>query len=356
MTSAVWIYSAVVVMVAGVIVGVSIIQRIRLAREWSVRRIAELWPLTGIDPLGEPGVSLLVDWDGDPRALEQLLALDYLRYEVVVVGNVQSDGRLARLAERYAMIEMGAPVVEESLQHSPRRLYRSRRRSYRRLIVVDTGAEAVAERMDCALAVRSYDLVVAVERGVRLAADALRVLVWRACDSSAQAVCATLAAGRGVGGLLTDIWSFMGWRQGCIALMDGDVVVAAGGFSAAHRRRHPKFTPHTLRYLASYGARISCLTLAIGHKDSLRPTLGVVDWVVWHCLCTGALLWMLGSSEERQSVVACLVVLWLAGVVAAIGGQAYRRVAGSRHKWWICPIVMLVLPFRIIMPQDRKKS
>ena len=91
MTSAVWIYSVFVMVVAGVVVGVSIIQRIRLAREWNLRRIAELWPLTGSDPLGEPGVSLLVDWDGDERALEQLLALDYLRYEVIVVGNVQSD-------------------------------------------------------------------------------------------------------------------------------------------------------------------------------------------------------------------------------------------------------------------------
>lgn len=355
MTSAVWIYSAVVVMVAGVIVGVSILRRIRLAREWNLRRLAELWPLTGIDPLGEPGVSLLVDWDGDQRALEQLLALDYLRYEVIVVGNVLSDGQLARLAERYAMIEMGAPVVEESLQHSPRRLYRSRRRSYRRLIVVDTGAEAVAERMDCALAVRSYDLVVALERGVRLATDALRVLVWSACDSSTEAVSATLASGRGVGGFLTDIWSFMGWRQGCIALMDGDAVVAAGGFSVVHRRR-PKLTPHTLRHLAQHGAHITRLTLAVGRKESLHPPIGVVDWVVWHLVCSGALLWALGGAEERLMVVLSLVVLWLAGVVAAVGTQAYRRVSGSGHKWWICPIVPLALPFRIILPRGRKKS
>ena len=355
MTSAVWIYSVFVMVVAGVVVGVSIIQRIRLAREWNLRRIAELWPLTGSDPLGEPGVSLLVDWDGDERALEQLLALDYLRYEVIVVGNVQSDSGLARLAERYAMIEMGAPVIEESLQHSPRRLYRSRRRSYRRLIVVDTGAEAVAERMDCALVVRSHDLVVAVERGVRLSADALRVLVWRACDSSAEAVCATLASGREVGGFVTDIWNFMGWRQGCIALMDGDAVVAAGGFSAAHRR-HPKLTPHTLRHLASHGAHISRMTLAVGRKESLRPPLGVVDWVVWHLVCSGVLLWLLGGAEELWGVALCFVVLWLAGVVAAIGTHTYRRVSGSRGGWWMCPIVPLVLPFRIILPRGRKKS
>lgn len=355
MTSAVWIYSALVMMVAGVVVGVSVVQRIRLAREWSLRRIAELWPLTGSDPLGEPGVSLLVDWDGDERALEQLLALDYLRYEVVVVGNVQSDRGLARLAERYAMIEMGAPVIEESLQHSPRRLYRSRRRSYRRLLVVDTAAEAVAERMDCALAVRSYDLVMALERGVRLSADALRVLVWRACDSSAEAVSATLVSGRGVGGFWADIWNFMGWRQGCVALMDGDAVVAAGGFSATHRR-HPKLTPHTLRHLASHGAHISRMALAVGRKESLWPPVGVVDWVVWHLVCSGVLLWALGSVEERQIVVLCLVVLWLAGVVAAVGAHTYRRVSGCRAKWWICPIAPLALPFRIIMPRGRKKS
>jgi hypothetical protein len=355
MTSAVWIYSAICIIVAGVVVVVCVIQRIRLAREWSLRRIAELWPLTGSDPLGEPGVSLLVDWDGNESSLEQLLTLDYLRYEVIVVGNIQSNIKLARLAERYAMIEMGAPVIEESLRHSPRRLYRSRRRSYRRLLVVDTGAEAVAERMDCALAVRSYDFVVALERGVRLSADALRVLVWQACDTSAKVVCATLGAGRGVSGFLTEIWNFMGWQQGCIALMDGDSVIAAGGFSAAHRR-HPKLTPHTVRHLASHGAHVSRMTLGVGRKESLHPPLSVIDWVVWHCLSTGVVLWVLGSGEERQVVVLCLAVLWLAGVVAAVGTQAYCRVSGSRHKWWMCPIVMLALPFRIIMPQDRKKT
>lgn len=352
MTLLMWMYVAAVAVVAVVVTVACVARRVALMRDGCSGRLARLWPLTGCDALAEPGVSLLVDYDGDEHSLEELLSVDYLRYEVVVVGDISSDRRLVRLLERYSMVEVGAPVVDERLPNAPRRLYRSRRRSYRRLVVVDSAAEHTAERLDCALTVRSYDRVLAVERGVRLSPEALRVMVWRACESpDTEVITAPVMTDDSVMGAVSEVWGFFGRCRTEVALMDGDAVVAVGGFSA--RRGSGGATRRIVKRLRRAGCRRLRLGVAVGRNPNAVPRVGLVDFAVWHLLGYGVVLVLFGDHAVRCVAVLCLVVLWLVGLTAAVGSRSFRRAAGCRHVWWHTLTVPLAAPFRIFLGRRR---
>lgn len=350
-----WLYVTAVTMLAVAVTVACVARRVVLMRDGCTRRLAGLWTLTGCDALAEPGVSLLVDYDGNEQTLEELLSLDYLRYEVVVVGNLAVDHSLARVVERYSMVEVGAPVVDERLSNSPRRLYRSRRRSYRRLVVVDSAAEHTAERLDCALAVRSYDRVLAVERGVRLSPEALRVMVWRACESpDTEVITAPVMTDDSVMGAVSEVWGFFGRCRTEVALMDGDTVVAVGGFSA------PRGRGGATRRIVKRLRRAGCLRLrlgvAVGRNPKAVPRVGLVDFAVCHLLGYGAVLLWFGDHTMRRVAVLCLVILWLTGLMAAVGSRAFRRYSGSRRSWWQTIAVPLAVPFRIFLVRHRKNA
>ena len=344
------LYFALVVAVTVAVAVVCVVRRERLLRDECQRRIAGLWMLSGSDPLGEPGVSLLVDFDTDEQTLESLLSLDYLRYEVIVAGDVATDSRLAWVVRRYAMIEVSERVDGEGLHH-PRRLFRSRRRSYRRLVVVDTDSPIVAGRMDCALSVRTFDRVVVVERGVRLLPDALRVLVWRACEvTDAEVVTAPLLGSYGIMGAVAEMWGFVGWRGGDVALVDGERVVSAGGFVSLLEGRGARHTIATrvAKRLGAQGASLSRMSVAVGRKSHLQPPLGWVDVVVWHLLLSGVLLVVASDGTLRQTVAVGLAVLWFALLLVAVSSRAFCRTAGCRRPWWMSLVAPMALLARIV--------
>lgn len=349
MTLWIWIYAATVSVLSVVVIAHCIMRRAALLRDGCHRRLARLWTLTGCDPLGEPGVSVLMDWGGDVRSLESCLTMDYLRYEVVIVGDVEHSRSLRGVLARYSMIEVGSPVVEERLMRSPRRLYRSRRRSCRRLVVVDSPAATEAERMDCALSVRGHNRVVVLGRGQRVMVDTLRVLVWRASDHpSAEIVTAPLMENAGVAGATREIWSFMGSHEERIAIMDGDAVVEAGGFTPTQAPKHT--TAAMIARLQRNGCRTAHLAVAVGYTSSERKAdIGGVDialWVVWIAGIAGVVA---TEGTLRVMWLLCVGLVVMLQVVVAIGARAYRRTAESLRPWSENLQAALCIPLRIFL-------
>ena len=315
-------------------VGWGVWRRWRVVRDSYYRRLATLWTLSGSDPLAEAGVSLLVDFDCAER-IEALLSLDYLRYEVVVAGNVSECEQLRTLLGRYSMVDMGAPVVEEHLQRSACRLYRSCEGRFRRLVVVETVAPTTAERFDCALAVRSYDLVIPLTAGVWLQPDALRVLVWRRGEGSETVVVAPLLVSEGVAGRAAELWQFVGLGAEGIALMDGDAVSSLGGFVAVEHKG-------CVKELRRRAATIERLSVAVGRNGLYRSVLPI-GVGVWFLLCCGALLLAFAPAEQRAVVVGALVLVMLGGVCLAVLARGFGREAGSPSRWrWVWLSIFVV--------------
>lgn len=316
----------------------AILRRIKLQGDKHTRRMASLWHLTGCDALAEPGISLLVDF-ADHRTIESLLDVDYLRYEVVVVGNVEQHSSLRKMLARYSMMDMGAPVVERHLQRSSRRLYRSRERRYRRLVVVDTLGQTLAERMNCALAVRSYDMCILLPQGVTLLNDALRVLAWRLMEvRHTSAISAPTLASKGARGYTSEMWQFLGGTQGNIVLLEGDTLASLGGFGAFDESLDNP-TPHYLKELKRRGADITRVAVAVGKMPQKNVP---VVWPVtmWAMIVGCCIVAILAKGEERWMAASCVVLIVMEVWIVAILARALGREAGTPRKWseiWMTP-------------------
>ncbi len=330
----VYLYFALCCVVVAAAVGWGVWRRWIFVRDSHSRRLAALWTLSGSDPLAEAGVSLLVDFDCSER-IEALLSLDYVRYEVVVMGDISKSKELRSLLRRYSMIDVGAPVIEPQLQRTSRRLYRSRENRFRRLVVVDTIAPSAAERFDSALAVRSYDLVVPLSVGVWLRGDALRVLVWRMVEQSATVVTAPLLVSESVAGRAAELWQMVGLGAEGVALMDGDAVLSLGGFASVA----PKGCVKALRHR---GAVVTHLAVAVGRNKQYSSVLPI-GVGVWFLLCAGVLLLVFAPAEYSDIVIGAIVLVVLGGVCLAVLARGFGREAGSPSRWrWVWLSIFVV--------------
>ncbi len=149
-----------------------------LVRTWRLRRgcckaqlVASMQGLRSDAPDGI-GVSVLCRADS-AECVERLLETEYARYEVVAVV----DGTLLEtLAARYRMIDVGWSPTGELRTDGVRRVMRSRRRCFRRLVLVDfQGSDTAA--MDAAAEVASHDYLIPVRRGWRLRRGSVEQLV-----------------------------------------------------------------------------------------------------------------------------------------------------------------------------------
>lgn len=337
----VWIYFVVACLLVLPLVAWAVWRRVVLWRDTHSRRLAALWSLSGSDPLAEPGVSVVADFD-TTRRIEALMSLDYLRYEVVVVGDVERRAELRELVGRYAMIDVGSPVVEPHLQRSSRRLYRSRESRFRRLVVVDTVAPTSAERFDCGLAVRTYDHVLPLHKGVWLRADALRTMVWRMVEQGpATGVIAPLLMSEGACGRAAELWQFVGARVAQVTLVDGDSVSSLGGFEAfAERGQTP--LKGCVDELGRRGADVVELNVAVGRNTRCvgGSLFALAEWTM---LAFGCVLLALSDEKMRGIVIGSMVLMVVGGVAVSVLGRAFGRESGSSSRWlwvWVAPFVV----------------
>lgn len=121
------------------------------------------------DTLGV-GISVLVAGEPSLHRYERLLGVEYARLEVVAVvdGGVQG-ALLERVIARYHLIRVGYHPSGELPVRGVQGLYRSRRRRYRRFVLLDCRAVGEKSQLDAAADVASYDYLLPL-RGAELPA------------------------------------------------------------------------------------------------------------------------------------------------------------------------------------------
>ena len=163
------------------------------------------------------GISVLCSGVRVQEQVENLLSAEYAHYEVIVVlDSLRYPVEFAAFTARYRMIRVEYVLSEELPVTGVRALGRSRKRRFRRLVLVDRAQDTPAGDFDAAAEVAAYDYVLPVREGQFLLPDAVARLVAEVGE-------------RGVGGC-DCVRSRIGEPA---ALLSREAVIAAGGF--AHR-------------------------------------------------------------------------------------------------------------------------
>ena len=104
------------------------------------------------------GISVLCSGVTDAAQIENLLSPEYSRYEVIVVLDARRHAaEFAALTARYRMIRVEWVCSGELEVSGVRALGRSRRRCFRRLVLVDRARDSEAGDFDAAASVATYD-------------------------------------------------------------------------------------------------------------------------------------------------------------------------------------------------------
>lgn len=120
------------------------------------------------------GISVLCSGVTDPAQLENLLSSEYSRYEVVAVfDSRRQTAEFRALAARYRMIRVEWAPTGELEVAGVRALGRSRKRCFRRLVLVDRAFDGAAGDFDAAAAVATYDYLMPVGAGQYLVPGAV---------------------------------------------------------------------------------------------------------------------------------------------------------------------------------------
>lgn len=107
------------------------------------------------EDIGHIGVSAIVAYPETAAPLLALLEEEYPHSEAVVIADLQGENAsLGELVERYHLIK-----VNHTHLSGVRALYRSRRRAFRRVVVVDLPAEYRSQANEIGREVASYDNV-----------------------------------------------------------------------------------------------------------------------------------------------------------------------------------------------------
>ncbi|MDE6569771.1 MAG: hypothetical protein K2K43_04020 [Alistipes sp.] len=262
----------------------------------------------------EFGISVLCSGVGTPECIEALLKSEYTRFEAVVVLDAAGASEaFARLTARYRMIRVEWRGSQEFPEIVVRSLWRSRRRSCRRLVLVDRpqGPEfAPADDWNAAAAVAAYDYLLPVDGRTCLLPDAVTRLVAE--------------LGEHPYGTVAWVRSYVG---AAVSLVAREAVLAAGGFGADWRRgigrrnRIGLWEPLAYRTDRPHAAkRCRYATWGLG--------LLVVGGLAAAATATASGRWTLAAVPVTAAVVAGAVLR---------ARQAVMRVAGGRCiSIWEC--------------------
>lgn len=124
------------------------------------------------------GISVLCSGVTDAAQIENLLSPEYSRYEVIVVLDARRHAaEFAALTARYRMIRVEWVCSGELEVSGVRALGRSRRRCFRRLVLVDRARDSEAGDFDAAASVATYDYLLPVRAGCFLLPGSVERLV-----------------------------------------------------------------------------------------------------------------------------------------------------------------------------------
>ncbi len=179
----------------------------------------------------EIGISVLCSGIDAPERIDALLGSEYTRFEVIVVLDAGDfPDEFAQLTARYRMIRVEWHGSQEFPTAGIRSLWRSRRRSCRRLVLVDRPqraggpvSEGSVADWNAAAAVAAYDYLLPLDARTALLPDAVMRLVAELGEHSAGAV--------------DVVRSRIGMP---VLLIARDVAMEAGGFGKRLLRRIPR--------------------------------------------------------------------------------------------------------------------
>lgn len=182
------------------------------------------------DAPGGIGITVLCSGVTDAEQIESLLSVEYARYEVVVALDAQRDHELfADLVARYRMIRVEWSTTGELPVEGVRSVGRSRKRSYRRLVLVDRRQDDAAGDFDAAAEIATYDYLLPVQGGQYLLPGAVERLVAEVGERPAETL------------------ELVRTRLGVPAqLIAREAVIRAGGFGAHPVRKIPRAKKCTL--------------------------------------------------------------------------------------------------------------
>lgn len=170
------------------------------------------------------GISVLCSGVRTQEQVENLLSVEYARYEVVVVlDSLRYPAEFAALSTRYHMIRVEYVLSEELPVPGVRALGRSRKRRFRRLVLVDRVQDTPDGDFDAAAGVAAYDYVLPVREGQYLLPGAVGRLVAEVGEQGA--------------GTCDFVRSRIGEPA---SLLSREAVVAAGGFAVRAGKNVPR--------------------------------------------------------------------------------------------------------------------
>lgn len=217
---------------------------IRLRRTALARSRRRLWrtlPGMTCDTLGGAGISLLVIGDNDPDRIAAMLAVEYARFEVILLLDARRQPEAFRKTiDRYRLIAVNCHPSDELPSEWIRGLYRSRLRCFRRLVLVNCGAPSPEAAFNAAAGIAACDYLLPVAAGRRLLPDTVERLV--------------IALGEAPAGSVEALRSRTGPRG---LLVARERVIAEGGFRPRlwhripRRRRRDIYEPFFCRTDAS---------------------------------------------------------------------------------------------------------
>lgn len=145
------------------------------------------------DAIGDIGLSVLVPEGATLPLAEELLTVEYTLFEaVIVVDGLAETALLEALTERYGLFRAGMlPAVDGT-----RALYRSRKRRFRRLVVLDRPATGRAAACRAAAEAASYDYLLVLRPAERLTCGAVERVVCELAAAPGTAVLHSLSGAR----------------------------------------------------------------------------------------------------------------------------------------------------------------
>ncbi len=213
----------------------------------------------------EIGISVLCSGIDAPERIDALLGSEYTRFEAIVVLDAGGfPEEFAQLTARYRMIRVEWHGSQEFPTAGIRSLWRSRRRSCRRLVLVDRpqraggqASEGSVADWNAAAAVAAYDYLLPLDRRTALLPDAVMRLV--------------AVLGEHPAGAVDVVRSRIGMP---VLLIARDVVMEAGGFGKRLLRQVPRRKRLTLwEPLACRADRAEAAKRVRAEKFVLRAAL-----------------------------------------------------------------------------------
>ena len=226
------------------------------------------------ESLGFVGCSVICSGVYSLKHIEELLGQEYDRYEVIITLDAkEQSAAFQEIIERYRMIRVNCSSNEELPTATIRALYRSRQRSFRRLILVDKVFTEYYDDLDAATAIASYNYLLPVGHNSRLCPKAVECIAITLSEQETQS--------------LDMLYSLS--SEGVV--FRRDAVIANGGFSQHIVKQIPskrqiytyiplifsnKLTPSPLPTISVVAATICTIQLLAGARVAIATMMTII--------------------------------------------------------------------------------